>query len=110
MPSENSQNPNSGSQKVSELLRLANEAAAGHFDDLGCPKCGHTAISVWFTHPAPDVYRIWFICADCDFHTRAQVADKPSYFTESRISTELEERDLLTLKQAKFKRPPRRLM
>lgn len=103
------QNP-SNNERVAELLRLANEAAAGHLDELECPECQHSAISVWFTHPSPEVYRTWFICGDCGFHTRAQLADKPPYFTESRVSTDLEERDLLILKQAKFKRPPQKLM
>lgn len=39
-----------------ELAFSINEAAAGHLDDLECPKCRQAAVSVWFTHPANDVY------------------------------------------------------
>jgi hypothetical protein len=109
MPSEESQNPqNDESLKVQ--LRLLGKAAAGQIEDLECPSCGHAAVSVWFTHPAADVYRTWFICADCDFHTRAQDTSRPSFFSEARINTELEERDLSILKQSRLKRPPQRLM
>lgn len=89
MPREESQTPQSQTEGALALSRLANEAAAGHFDDLECPKYQHAAVSVWFTHPAPDVYRMWFICADCDFHTRAQLKEKPPYFKQSRVSTDL---------------------
>src|SRR2546427_12972592 len=112
MPRENSQNlqNNSSDERLSSQLRLLNEAAAGHLDDLECPKCRHAAVSVWFTHPASDVYRTWFICADCDFHTRAQNTAKPSFFSEARVNTELEEQDLSILRASLFKRPPQRLM
>jgi hypothetical protein len=97
-------------EDLSVQLRLLNEAAAGRFDDLECPKCRRPAVSVWFTHPAADVYRTWFICADCDFHTRAQNTERPNFFSEARVSTDLEERDLSILKESLFKRPPQRLM
>src|SRR5260221_909069 len=98
MRSEKSQNPRTRSAaRVSDLLLLENEAAAGRFEGIECPKCRHASVSVSFTHPAADVYRTWFICSDCDFHTRAQHADRPPYFSESRINTESEERDLLIL-------------
>lgn len=110
MPRGKSQTQQIATERASELVRLANEAAAGRFEGLRCPKCHEAAVSVWFTHPAADVYRTWFICAGCDFHSRAQHTDKPPSFTESRVSTDLEERDLLVLRGARFKRPPQRLM
>jgi hypothetical protein len=57
MPRENSQNP-TNDEKLSLQLHLVNEAAAGRLDDLECPKCRRPAVSVWFTHPATDVYMV----------------------------------------------------
>ncbi len=108
MSTENSQNQNE--ERLPLYLHLLKEAAAGHLEDLECPKCRQAAVCVWFTHPAADTYRTWFICSDCDFHTSAQHTDKPPFFSEARISTELEEKDLSILKQSLFKRPPQRLM
>ena len=95
---------------VERHVRLTHEAHAGQLEDLECPECSLAAVSVWFTHPAPDVYRTWFLCANCKFHTRAQNAEKPQFFSEERVDTELEGRDLAILRAAKFKRPPHRLM
>jgi hypothetical protein len=61
MPTESSPNLNND-ERLSLQLRLLNEAAAGHLDDLECPKCREAAVSVWFMHPAADVYRTW--CGD----------------------------------------------
>lgn len=108
MPRESSRNENE--KRLSPQLRLVNEAAAGRLEDLECPKCRDTAVSVWFTHPAADTYRTWFICANCDFDTRVQNTERPHFFSQDRVSTELEERDLSILKQSLFKRLPRRLM
>jgi hypothetical protein len=55
MPTESSPNLNND-ERLSLQLRLLNEAAAGHLDDLECPKCREAAVSVWFMHPAADVY------------------------------------------------------
>lgn len=96
--------------RISDITRLANEAAAGRLEELVCPSCGYAAVSVWFTNPAPDVYRTWFICTNCEFHTRAQLKERPTHFSESRVDTELEESDLMVLKRSKFKRPPQQLM
>jgi hypothetical protein len=108
MPSENSQNQID--KKLADQLRLLDQASAGHLEDLKCPNCQHAAVSAWFTHPAHDVYRTWFICADCDFHARVQNSERPPFFLEARVNTDLEERDLSILKQSLFKRPPQRLM
>ena len=109
MTIESSLNQNED-DRLSLQLRLLNEAAAGHLDDLQCPNCRQAAISVWFTHPAADVYRTWFICFNCDFHSRAQNTEKPLFFSEHRVSTELEEKDMAILRQSIFKRPPLRTM
>jgi hypothetical protein len=110
MSTESSQNPNRINDELSLQVRLVHEADAGCLDDLECPKCRHSAVSVWFTHPAADVYRTWFLCVNCDFHTRAQNTEKPRFFSEDRVNTELEEKDLAILRQSIFKRPPLRTM
>src|SRR5215469_10954788 len=94
---------NNGLMKQMHLLE---EAAIGHLDNLECPKCRHMAVSVWFSHPVPDVYRTWFICADCDFHSRAQNTEKPRFFSDDRVNTVLEEGDIAIVRQSIFKRPP----
>jgi hypothetical protein len=108
MPREKSQNQTNS--ELSSQLYLLQEAAIGHLDSLECPKCRHKAISVWFSHPGADTYRTWFICCDCDFHTRVQNTERPRFFSDDRVSTDLEERDLAIVRQAIFKRPPQRLM
>jgi hypothetical protein len=80
-------------ERISLHLRLLDEVAANRFDAVECPNCLQLAVSVWFTHPLPDVYRTWFVCGNCDFHTRTQHSDKPKFFSVSRIKADLEELD-----------------
>ena len=94
----------SNDERISKHLSLLNEAEEGRFENLECPICHHAAVSVWFTHPAADIYRTWFLCANCNFCTRAQNADKPRFFSESRCNKNLEESDVSILKLAVFKR------
>ena len=107
MPRESSRNQNE--KRLSPQLHLLNEAAAGRLEDLECPTCRKTAVSVWFTHPASDTYRTWFICANCDFHTRVQNTERPQSFSQDRVNTNLEERDLSIFRQSLFRKLPRRL-
>src|SRR5258708_33774324 len=95
----------SNDERLRAHIHLLNEAANGHLDSLDCPKCGNKTVSVWFTHPATDFYRTWFLCAGCDFHIRAQAAARPPFFTEARVRADLQEKDLAILNAAKFKRP-----
>jgi RHS repeat-associated protein len=101
MPSEKSHNRRCD-QWASLQLHLLEEADKGHLEDLQCPNCAHASVGVWFTHPAADTYRTWFICSDCDFHTRVQNTERPRFFSEDRVSTDLEERDLSIVRQAIF--------
>jgi hypothetical protein len=39
-----------------------------------------------------------------------QNGERPRFFSEDRVSTHLQEGDLLTLKQARFKKPPQQTM
>ena len=110
MPTGNSHNNNPSGKRLTLYVRLAKEAESGHLDDLECPRCRRNAVSVWFTHPANGTYRTWFICLDCDFHTRVQNTRKPRFFSNDRVCTDLEERDLAILRQSIFKKPPGQLM
>jgi len=96
----------SSREKVAGLSRLAFAAERGQLEGLECPSCNQPVISVWFTHPAPDEYRTWFFCAQCDFHTRAHNGKRPAFFTEDRRRDDLEDRDKAILEQAVLKRPP----
>lgn len=111
MSTEESQTPNGNDDdRLSLHANLLKAAAAGRLDDLECPNCRQPAVAVWFTHPAIDAYRTWFMCSNCEFHTRAQDTERPSFFSEDRVKTDLEERDLAILRQSVFKRPPLREM
>jgi hypothetical protein len=108
MTQDNSRNPIR--VRDSSLLLLVKESASGHLDNLDCPSCRRASVSVSFSCPAPEIYRTWFVCADCDFRTRVQNTTKPIFFSEDRVSEELEEKDKSILRRAIFKRPPQRLM
>ena len=85
------QSPNP--EYIAELSRLALAAERGQFENLECPSCHAEKVCVWFTNPAADFYRTWFICSNCEFHTRAQNAQRPCFFTEERRHQDLEDRD-----------------
>ena len=99
------ENSTSSKGRMAGYLRLLNEYEAGNLDNLECPTCRHRAVSVWFTNPAKDFYRTWFLCTDCNFHTRAQNSGKPQHFSEERRRMDLEERDAAILNVAVVKMP-----
>src|SRR5260370_41590087 len=63
------------------LLQAANE---GKLDGLPCPRCKAPKVSVWFTRPAENEYRTWFICDRCGFEMRAQNTGRPIHYSEDR--------------------------
>jgi hypothetical protein len=79
-------------------IKLLKEVDSGNLDNLECPVCRRHAVSAWFTNPEPETYRTWLICADCDFWSHAINSGKPSYFSESRVRPDLQERDGAILK------------
>ena len=103
-------NTNKSDDRMRPYMLLLSQADAGQLDSLECPGCRLLTVRVWFTHPEVNSYRTWFTCSNCSFHTRVQNSQKPQFFSENRVSTELQERDLLLLKQSRFKRPPQSLM
>ena len=78
-------------------IELLKEVDSGKLDNLECPKCHLRAVSAWFTNPAPEVYRTWLICAECDFWSHVINSSKPSSFSESRVRSDLQERDVAVL-------------
>jgi hypothetical protein len=92
---------------ISGYLKLLKEAAVGHFDGLQCPTCAESSVSAWFTNPAEDTYRTWFLCSSCNFHSRAQNAEKPPFYSEDRVRKDLEQLDRENFEKALFKRPAR---
>jgi hypothetical protein len=105
MPEQNQEISNR--EILAGLTSITNKAASGHLDNLECPSCHQPSVLVWFTNPAENTYRTWFLCTQCDFHSRAQNAGKPTSFTEDRRCADLEDRDRSILLNAVFKRPIR---
>jgi hypothetical protein len=84
MRPENSASPTTELDARVSLLRAA---SAGQLDRLACPRCGASAVSVWFTRPTPNDYRTWFGCAKCDFEMSAQNSSRPAFYSEARDRT-----------------------
>jgi ribosomal protein S27E len=84
-------------RKVEQRVALLRAVEAGTFVELPCPDCGHHTVSAWFTHPAADEYRTWFVCADCPFEMRAHDTGRPSRFCEERVHDQFQERDRAVL-------------
>ena len=67
------------------LLQAANE---GRLENLRCPQCGEAAVSVWFAHPAVNVYRTWFVCDRCSFEMCAENSGPPVHYSAERDWTQ----------------------
>ena len=72
---------------LKKQLALLHSADEGVLDHLQCPQCAQSCVSVWFTHPAPNEYRTWFVCENCNFETRAQNSGRPPFYSEERDRT-----------------------
>jgi hypothetical protein len=68
-------------------LALLQAADEGKLDGLPCPRCQQSCVSVWFTHPAEELYRTWFVCSRCDFEMRAQNVGRPTHYSAERDRT-----------------------
>jgi hypothetical protein len=84
-------NSHSQTPDVNERLGLLNAAAAGQLDALPCPRCKTVNVGVWFTHPAKDEYRTWFVCSNCGFEMRAQNTGRPTHYSAARDRTAKEQ-------------------
>jgi hypothetical protein len=78
--------PSPGTDLVARAA-LLEAAAEGKLDGLSCPRCQCPDVSVWFTHPADDLYRTWFVCGRCGFEMRAQNAGRPPHYSAERDRT-----------------------
>ena len=79
--------------RIRQLADLARLAERGYLDELPCPRCAETSISVRFSNPRPGEYFTWFICFACGFYTRAQNCGLPRHFSPSRVDCRLEDFD-----------------
>src|SRR5882724_1427192 len=86
------------SMLLAAQTKLFHEVDAGNLDNLECPKCRHRVVSVWFTNPAPEAYRTWLICNECDFWSHMINIIRPSSFSESRVRSDLQKKDAAILK------------
>ena len=81
------QQPQEPESDLRARLALLQAAAEGTLDGLFCPRCQQPCVSVWFTHPAEELYRTWFICSRCGFEMRAQNAGRPPHYSAERDRT-----------------------
>lgn len=88
-----------GAYGLTSRLALLEALESGVLDRLTCPECGAAGVSVWFTHPAANEYRTWFVCTNCSFSMRAQNSERPRFFCDSRIDERLEANDASVLKK-----------
>jgi hypothetical protein len=84
----------SDSFDLSARVALLHSLESGVLDAIECPRCHQNGISVWFTHPAENVYRTWFRCEECSFIMRAQNRGRPRLYSPARIDPELHAYDL----------------
>jgi len=102
MPIENSRSRKSDAEKHAKMLW---SLESGIFDCIECPKCGKCEMSAWFTNPAPNEFRTWFVCCSCGYESHTMNAVKPANFRADRIHLEFQKRDEEIVKQRKFPPP-----
>jgi hypothetical protein len=85
MPNDNS--PSRDPDLVGKQIALFQAANEGQLEHLACPRCEQHTVSVWFTHPAPEEYRTWLLCENCDFEARAQNNGRPAFYSNERDRT-----------------------
>jgi hypothetical protein len=90
---------------ITDHLKLLNDADAGKLDALECPHCHRSTVSVSFTHPAADAYRVWFNCAECSFSMRAQYVGQPRHYSEDRVDANRQAYDVELLQKCVFPLP-----
>jgi hypothetical protein len=90
--------------RLASQIELLKQIDSGNLDDLECPKCRHCTVSAWFTNPEPEAYRTWLICTDCDFWSHVINMVKPPSFSESRVRSDLQEKDAAILKSMRTRK------
>jgi hypothetical protein len=74
----------------------------GKLDDIECPRCQRAAMSVRFSRPSQDVYRLWFLCCSCQYTVRVQCAARPPCFSADRVDDKLTAYDTDLLQQRRI--------
>ena len=87
---------------ISPELKLLEAAEEGNLESLECPTCKRPSVSVSFTHPTEDEYRVWFSCAECSFSLRVQHRGRPRHYSEARVDPERQQYDIELLRKLKF--------
>ncbi len=103
MSKQNSQHHHTNSDEVVRRVKLLHELESGLLDSLKCPSCGEPTVSVWFSHPGETEYRTWFVCSNCTFRMRAQNTTRPRFYSEERLSHELDVYDERLLNMSRLK-------
>lgn len=88
-----------------DVIALLGHLDRGEIECLPCPSCMQNLISVWFTNPAPEEYRIWLICKNCNFESKVICSEKPTGFSAARIHQDKQLYDTETLKNMIFPKP-----
>lgn len=101
MPKQNSPH-RSSSDDVIRRVNLLRALEAGALDTIECPDCHNRSVSVWFSHPVENDYRTWFVCSNCAFRMRAQNTCRPKFYSEERLSHELDVYDTRLLAAVKL--------
>jgi hypothetical protein len=69
---------------VAKRVKLLAEAGQGRLDDLPCPECGRSTVSVWFDRPTANDWETWFLCEPCGFELVAQNTGRPAHYSGVR--------------------------
>lgn len=92
-------------ENVDKHVTMLWSLESGLFDSIECPNCAKREVSAWFTNPAENEFRTWFVCGACGLENRAINDGKPKMFRADRIHSELQKRDETIVKQRKFPPP-----
>jgi hypothetical protein len=92
--------------RLAEIQNLLVAEKLGVLDGLECPDCHLHSVSVRYTEPQKSVYRTWFLCSECAFQQRVQMAAKPRHFSIERVDERLQAYDADILDKCHFKLKP----
>ena len=91
--------------RLAQIQNLLVAEQNGVLDRLECPDCHLNSVFVRYTEPQKGVYRTWFLCSECSFKERIQIAGKPKHFSMERVDERLQAYDADILEKCHFKLP-----
>lgn len=94
-----------GMDRLAKFQHLLVAEEAGVLDGLECPDCHSRSVSVRYAEPQQRLYRLWFLCSECNFHQRVQLAGKPKHFSIDRVDERLHAYDADIIEKCHFKPP-----